>query len=307
MTSFSRTAGGIGAGLLTVAALTAATPAAQAQSAAKAAVVNVPCDSTALFNAVTTANATPTVPTTLRLASYCVYSLTTATALPSIAAPVTMLGGRSTSLRRAAGTTAFPILQVAATTGNLRVEGIFILNGSAATSGGGIQNAGTLVLNHVTLSGNKTTAAAANGGGLYNAVGGTALVSHSLIMGNATTVAATDGGGIYNDGSLTVYQSRVTGNVSAGNGGGIFTAATRTTRLMQSTISGNHALLGGGLYNSGTTTLDRTLVALNRATDTTATGGGILNNTGGTVTLSNSIVGKNTPVNCEPAIVGCTG
>lgn len=300
MTSFVRTAGGIGAGLLAVAAL-AASPAAEAQSAAnQARITNVPCDSTALASAITAAN---TVPATLRLAGSCTYLLKAA--LPQVTGKVTLLGGPSTSIKRNPAVPNIRILDIAAT-GSLRVDGIFILNGAVTTGvGGGIRNAGTLALNSSTLSGN--TATANNGGGLYNT--GVAVIVRTLFAANANQSVGADGGGIYNDGTLTLQQSRLTGNVATRNGGGIYTTASHTTRIVQSAISGNTAAnLGGGIYNLGTTSLDRSVVALNQAVGSANAGGGILNSMG-TVTLSRTTVTKNSPDNCQPlsSIPGCVG
>jgi parallel beta-helix repeat protein len=288
--------------MLAVAALTAvAPPAAQAQSAAKhARITNVPCNTTALANAIIAAN---TVPATLRLAGSCVYLLTAA--LPQVTGKVTLVGGPSTSIKRSPIVPNIRILDVA-TTGTLRVDGIFILGGAATTGvGGGIRNAGSLVLNRSTLGGNTVTAN--NGGGLHNT--GVAVLVRTLFAANSNQGPAGDGGAIYNDGSLTLLESRLVGNIATRNGGGIYTTPTHTTRIIQSTVSGNSAAnLGGGLYNNGTTSLDRSVVALNQAVGSSNGGGGIFNSAG-TVTLSRSMVTKNSPDNCQPlnSILGCTG
>jgi hypothetical protein len=288
--------------MLAVAALTAvAPPAAQAQSAAKhARITNVPCNTTALANAIIAAN---TVPATLRLAGSCVYLLTAA--LPQVTGKVTLVGGPSTSIKRSPIVPNIRILDVAST-GTLRVDGIFILGGATTTGvGGGIRNAGSLVLNRSTLGGNTVTAN--NGGGLHNT--GVAVLVRTLFAANSNQGLAGDGGAIYNDGSLTLLESRLVGNVTTRNGGGIYTTPTHTTRIIQSTVSGNSAAnLGGGLYNNGTTSLDRSVVALNQSVGSNNAGGGIFNSAG-TVTLSRSMVTKNSPDNCQPlnSILGCTG
>jgi hypothetical protein len=295
MGSFGRAVGGIGAAVLAGTALTAAPLAAQAQSATGGVrVKKIECDKAQLSSAIAQANMDPA---TLRLAPRCTYSLTTP--LPQITGRVTLLGGPSTTIRRDPGTPNLNILDVG-NSGTLRVQGIFILNGKLATGiGAGIRNAGRLVLNYATLGSNLANGN--NGGGLHNT--GSALIAHSLINANA----GQHGGGIYNDGTLTVLESRLTGNFSQ-NGSGIYTVANRTTRIIQSTIDSNiTGSLGAGLYNNGTTSLDRTLVTLNFS-DMNNGGGGIFN-AAGTVTLSHSLVRKNSPDNCSPAnsVPGCLG
>ena len=82
------------------------------------------------------------------------------------------------------------------------------------------------------------------------------------------------GGGIYNGGTLTLTNSTVSGN-SAGYGGGIFNAGTGTLTLTNSTVSANTATnSGGGIYNGGDATLANTIVAGNGApTNPDAQGG----------------------------------
>ena len=79
---------------------------------------------------------------------------------------------------------------------------------------------------------------------------------------NGTTTG--DGGGILmdNNGTLTVSNSTISGN-SAANGGGIYAAGSLTLR--NSTISGNSATsgTGGGIYNSGALTNSASVTAVN--------------------------------------------
>jgi hypothetical protein len=298
MSSSLRTAGGIGAAVLAGAALTMAQ--APARAAAKK-VVFVPCSSPALAAAITAANVTPT---TIRLSANCTYNITTpavagSTALPPITGNVTIIGGPSTALRRDPSIAVARVLQVN-TGGRLDLEGVFVLNGIAdGAGGGGILNNGSLVLQQDTLSGNTGP----NGGAVSNGATANALISRTVIGSNSTTGS---GGGVINLGSLTVSESRLTGNTSGIDGGGIATVSG-ATHLIQSTIDRNVATgTGGGIYNVATTTLSHTLVELNHAVNIGG-GGGIRNVAPGTVTLSVSIVRNNTPDNCSPlnTIPGC--
>ena len=299
MTTFARAAGGMGAALL---AGTACVAAPAEAAVGRQHFVAVPCGSAALAGAIGTANATPSL---LRLAPSCTYLITAA--LPQVTGAITLLGGPSTSIKRNPSTLDTRLLDVAAG-GRLRVWGITLLNGGTTTApGGGIRNAGTLVLDHVTLSGN--TALDNNGGALENT--GTALVAHSVLAANATRgpVGDRDGGAIHNDGILTVFASRLYGNIAVRDGGALYTTADHTTRVIRSTISGNTAAnLGGGIANSGTTTLTRTLVRFNQAIGNATAGGGV-QNAAGTVILRGSLVTTNSPGDCAPAgsVPGCSG
>lgn len=296
MGTFSKTTRGAGAAILAAGALTTAYP---AGPAAAQPVVGVPCSAAALASAITAANTRGGV---LRLARFCVYDIATpataATGLPVITGDVTLVGGPSTTIRRDPAAAAFRVFDVAAG-GRLRVIGIAVLNGSTTGLGGGVQNAGTLVLHRVTLSGNQ----AGSGGAVANLAGATATVSRTRFTGNATT--GVGGGGVLNSGRLTAVVSVFAANTAPINGGGINTQPSGVTRLVRSTVDLNSSGgLGGGLSNLGISTLSRTLVTRNRG----SAGGGIAT-ANANVLLSRSIVRNNQPDNCNPpnTIPGCVG
>jgi hypothetical protein len=102
---------------------------------------------------------------------------------------------------------------------HLTLSHVIIMGGTAPGNGesfsdgepgGGIYNAGTLVLNNCVVTGNSS------GGG-------------NFLMGNAGGTSGGGGGGIYNSGILSLYHSVVAGNSAGGgadggwggNGGGI--------------------------------------------------------------------------------------
>lgn len=304
MGSSARITGGMAAVALRGAVLATVLPSvAQAESVTTARqVVGVPCSASALSSAITAANA---IPATLRLASGCTYPITGTLA---VTGTVALVGGPSTAIAPATGFTG-RLIDVSGT-GRLRVRGISILNGRGSTDqeGVGIQNAGSLVLNFVTVSGNTTDQG--NGAGLSNLQGARAFIARTFISANnATGSGATGsgiGGGVLNRGSLTLFKSRVSANTAEQGAGGVDTEATGTTRIIQSTI--DHNLTGGGgggIWNSGVTSLVRTLVVRNRA----GTVGGGIRQTGGTITVSRSVIRLNAPDNCAPAnsVPGCFG
>ena len=143
------------------------------------------------------------------------------------------------------------------------------LSSNGSQLGGGILNTSTLTLSESTLTGNG----AIQGGGILNV--GTLALSESMLTGNI----AHQGGGLLNttsvwiediergwggDGMATVSNSTFSGN--GGNwgdtnqGGGIFNLGT--LHVTSSTLSGNFAAQGGGIYNDqGTLTLLSSIVA----------------------------------------------
>jgi hypothetical protein len=296
MGSIAKVTGAAGVAILAGGTLMMASPA--QSSAAGARVIRVPCSTAALAAAIVAANSPGGA--VLRLARRCTYTITTpataATGLPTVTGDVALVGGPGTTIQRDPTAALFRVLDVSAGA-SLRVAGITILNGSTAGLGGGIQNAGRLVLRQTTLSGNR----GGNGGAVANSAAGRATISRSLLTANATT--GVGGGGVINFGVLTVSDSALRFNTAPINGGSVNTQPGGTTQLIQSTISRNTSGgLGGGISNLGTTTLNRTLVEHNRG----SAGGGIA--TGNTnVLLSRSVVRNNQPDNCNPlnTIQGC--
>ncbi|NNC91919.1 MAG: hypothetical protein HKN80_05455, partial [Acidimicrobiia bacterium] len=119
------------------------------------------------------------------------------------------------------------------------------------SAGGGLPE--TTILINTTVSGNSTEG---NGGGIYNA-GDHVELTDSSVVGN--TAAFGNGGGIY-------------ATWSAGGGGG---GLPETTILTNSTVSGNVAISGGGIYSDGDTVdvVGGSVVSGNQATG--GSGGGI--------------------------------
>jgi predicted outer membrane repeat protein len=134
---------------------------------------------------------------------------------------------------------------------------------------GGVNISGSLVAwNH----------ADGNGGGIYDGPATTSDLDNVTIKGNT----ATDGGGIFDDtlSELTLSGAALTRNTATGDGGGLDNARDESTAgLTGTTVTGNRAAAGGGIYGANTTL-----------------GPG-------------SSVTRNKPDNCEPtgSVPGCTG
>jgi hypothetical protein len=199
--------------------------------------------------------------------------------------------------------------------GTVALSGLSIENGgNGSGNGGGIYNAGTLILSNSTVSGNSGgilndtggtlivtnstisdnnayNAAQSHGGGIYNNNGATATLTNSTVSGNR----AAFGAGIYNTvGALTVTNTTFSNNNSAvccggGNGGGIYSAGG-TLAVTNSTFSGNISYYGGGIFNAGgTLNVSNSTFSANWANNN---GNGIYN--AASATLKNSIIASGT-------------
>ena len=130
--------------------------------------------------------------------------------------------------------------------------------------GGAIYNTGALTLDRVAVVGNH----ADGGGGIFSVPGSYITIDHSLIANNT----AYEAGGIRFDGGGELIDSTVTGNTLeplpnqsyaqnpklavtladelSGYGGGIDFRGGNNLDIVNSTITDNHALKGGGGLNS---------------------------------------------------------
>ncbi len=139
-------------------------------------------------------------------------------------------------------------------------------NGNIVGGGGGIgtnlyaespdPDYDAIVINGGTITGNK---AEVDGAGIY-VNNGKVSIKDSNISGNtAAAIQGTGttqrGGGIYANGNKTVVK--VTGSTISGNsatwGGGIYIQNKTNATINSSTITGNTAAVGGGLFNSAST------------------------------------------------------
>ena len=119
-------------------------------------------------------------------------------------------------------------------------------------------------------------------------------MDRSTITGNGAPAGA--GNGIYNGGgTVRVSNSTITGN-SARVGGGIYNTGGGVVDVGASTIIGNSAstTAGGGIYNTGgTVTLTYVTMSDNSASAAGGFGGGIANVAGGTLSVINSTLSGN--------------
>jgi len=237
------------------------------------------------------------------------YTITIGSTLPQITSNIIIDGSSQSVVVN--GADSYRVLDVAASTGFLNLEGLTIANGHVTDDkGGGIYNAGSLVVTRGTFSGNSTSSS--TGGGTYDGAGiyntGTLAVTSSTFSGN--TANRGSGGGIYNEqyGTITtIANSTFSGNSAFYGGGGIFNSYDTTiTSIVNSTFSGNSAQSGGGIgNNSGTITLIANSTFFGNSATSSNYGGGIYTYLGPSITIANTIV-ANSPTggNCYGITTG---
>jgi hypothetical protein len=166
-------------------------------------------------------------------------------------------------------------------------------SGDVILLGPGTYTENVTVGQNVTIQGAAAAGSTVNGGKqevpvLSVPVGVTAALSTlTLTGGNGDDEG---GGGINNQGTLTVTNTKITGNTAGGSGfgGGISNGGTLT--VANSTISANSATIGGGISNLGKLTVTGTSINGNLAT---ATGGGIMNERFATLSVTSSTINGN--------------
>jgi hypothetical protein len=165
--------------------------------------------------------------------------------------------------------------------GKLTLSWVTIANGNvtglsgAAGFGGGIYNAGDLVVHTSTVRNNR----AVRGGGIYTVNANGFQLSMSTVNNNSTSSNGSTtghGGGIYSEGSRVLAQhSTISNNTAAGQGGGIYITGVGPDPnaycdMYWTTVASNTASSGGGVYvlSTGTnpvnTATENSIVASNQ-------------------------------------------
>jgi hypothetical protein len=201
------------------------------------------------------------------------------------------------------------------------------INGNDASSGAGIYANGILHISNSSIENNK---ALVDGGGIYNIhetnivlskinnndavlTGGGISSENMDLAGNRLSIAETtidgnhskEGAGIYNRGILTLQGSTISNNIADNNGGGIWdggigSGINNYLFSINSTISGNQAKHGGGIWGgeiqrAGIFSSHMELINLTIANNT---GKGIYTHAGNT-SLRNVLLAKNAGGNCD--------
>lgn len=108
---------------------------------------------------------------------------------------------------------------------------------------------------------------------------------------NACASCTTDnGGGIRNYGHLMLDSVTVSGNVAEQFGGGIFNGGAGTLTVVNSTVSGNSGLRGGGIANKANLSVINSTISGNSERGR----GALYNNSQGSAVVTNSTITGNT-------------
>jgi hypothetical protein len=134
---------------------------------------------------------------------------------------------------------------------------------------------------------------------IFRVASGAEVSLSGMTITNGKTEVTDVGGGIRTaGGTLTVTDSTISGN-SAGNGGGIFDGRSAPLTILDSTVGDNSADLGGGIYSESSlsplnrrTTVTNSTISGNTAT---TTGGGVYNNFGLTIIEFSTITNNTAP------------
>jgi hypothetical protein len=210
---------------------------------------------------------------------------------------VTILGAGASSTVINAGALGDRIFQVLLQTSSLQISNVTLQNGSLASGdGGGIYNAGTLVLNDSLLQANA--AQTGRGGGLFSVGGSSTTLNRVWVTGNT----ADSGGGIAAVGDashtaiLDVRASAVTTNTANNNGTALvadYSASNLTNVTVSNNVSGTvPAVLAGP--SGGSLTLTNVTIVNNFVG---------LAISGGTVRVANSILADNSSANCSGTFI----
>jgi hypothetical protein len=177
---------------------------------------------------------------------------------------------------------------------------------------GAITSGPMMVLNHSTVTANTTNGISAGGSLTLNFStvshnGGTGIKNRGgLLRVNESTIEFNDRGGIDNgtSGDAIVERSLIRGNRTTFFGGGIlnFSGNGRFGRMtvVNSTISGNEARIGGGIHNRGALVVINSTIADNVADG--GAGGLDITDTGPqftSIAMKNSIIANNSPKDCQ--------
>lgn len=236
--------------------------------------------------------------------------------LPPITSTIVLQGNGSTIVRQSA--LPFRLLQVA-TSGDLTINQLTLMNGSLDGNGGAIENDNSLTISDSLIISNS--AQIRSGGGIYAGKKSTTHLTNTQIVSNK----ARSGAGLFNDEKSTVTidgttdgtiagSSIISNNVASGSGGGIHNFGG-DLKLLNSELFSNTAAIGGGAIASTprlvfiSSGFGATVAITNSRiiSNTAAAGGGIVNLGGIDLTLDGVTLSANHAFNSGGAILSQEG
>ena len=185
-------------------------------------------------------------------------------------------------------------------TGSAQVSGTAISQNQAQRGGGvWVSSGGNATISYGTVFGNTAIGHSNGGGGIGTEGTATLTLVNMTVAQNATLGLLASGGGILNDGGpLSLTNTTVSDNVTAGAGGGILNGGggniTLTDCFVTNNVASDH---GGGFWTNGAAQVDRTEI-----TGNSANGGG-----GGWVTSGGSLIMADSTVSANDAVVEAGG
>jgi|GEM_PF-845907 len=158
---------------------------------------------------------------------------------------------------------------------SLTLNNVTLAHGSWPGRGGAVVTYGALTITNSTVRDSQTTCQVCDGtdgigGGIAVESGATLTVGNSQLLTNYASAA---GGAIgLFGGSATIRRSTIDGNRTSGGGGGLWVNDAGSLLLTDSHVTNNeagyaNAGIGGGIFNRGDTTVERTTFGGNRAND----------------------------------------
>jgi len=243
---------------------------------------------TTLRDAITSANLNPG--STITFASGLSGTITLdGTELPTIIVPTTITGPGASQIT-VSGNNASGIFYVEPTNSGdpVSISGLTISGGNSSFGGGISVTYAALTVTDSVISGNNSSS---EGGGIA-VDGGSLTVIGSTVSDNV----GDRGSGIYTESSSgttsTIRSSTISGNSGAGFGGGVYFDYSSQATLENSTIYGNSADIGGGVYDYGAATANPglTITASTITHNDASTRGGGIASTDGADYHSNPIL-----------------
>lgn len=211
--------------------------------------IDVPCNASALVNAIEIANESRNNDV-LNLTPNCTYTVFSVNnsaggkgpnGLPAIVNNGALtINGNGATIERSSSQQ-FRLLYVRRAA-NVTINNLTIRGGKAFRNGGGVFNdVGSITMTNTVITRNE----AYHGGGIANEGGGFIQLANSAVVDNA---AGMEGGGIYNDNAEIKLRDSIVAQNTAYYGGGIYNDGNLT--LDFSSVMSNSADQGGGVYNT---------------------------------------------------------